>query len=85
MTSPIDMMLDRFDWRCTVCKEKAGTCDCWVACDCGRSYLSGEECNDDIHRCTRKRGGMRCAFRVGHEEPHTYVEEDERDNDEATS
>lgn len=31
-------------WHCTVCGNAAGTCDCFVKCECGRSYLRGEGC-----------------------------------------
>lgn len=28
--SPIDMLMDKVDWKCTRCGAKQGTCDCWV-------------------------------------------------------
>jgi hypothetical protein len=27
--TPIDILFDRIDWRCTRCGAKSGTCDCW--------------------------------------------------------
>lgn len=35
-------------WKCTACKADAGTCDCWVKCECGRSNLKGEECSNVV-------------------------------------
>lgn len=27
--TPLDMMFDRVDWRCTRCGAKRGSCGCW--------------------------------------------------------
>lgn len=35
-------------WTCTACGAASGTCDCWIECECGRSYLRGEKCQNDI-------------------------------------
>lgn len=35
-------------WTCVACGSEMGACDCWVKCECGRSYLRGEKCRNDI-------------------------------------
>lgn len=54
MGSPIDTLMDRVDWKCTACGAKAGTCDCWVKCECGHSYLRGQECSNVIWHIARQ-------------------------------
>jgi hypothetical protein len=44
--SPIDILLDRVDWRCAICNAPAGTCACWTRCACGRSYETGKACRN---------------------------------------
>lgn len=50
--SPIDILIDRADLRCTVCNAKAGTCDCWTKCPapwCPWSFLKDTECGNPEH------------------------------------
>jgi hypothetical protein len=35
-------------WKCTACGADAGTCGCWVKCECGRNYRKGEECGNVV-------------------------------------
>jgi hypothetical protein len=35
-------------WKCTVCGADAGTCSCFIKCECGRSYRKGEECENVV-------------------------------------
>ena len=44
----IDALLDRVEWKCAACGAAMGTCDCWIKCGCGRSYLRGGECGNAI-------------------------------------
>lgn len=44
--SPFDALLDRVDWRCAICKAKAGMCDCWQDCPCGWAFQKGHHCNN---------------------------------------
>jgi hypothetical protein len=48
--SPIDILLDRADWRCAKCGAPAGTCGCWTRCACGWRYETGEACRNQ--NCT---------------------------------
>lgn len=32
-------------WKCTACGKPPG-CGCWVKCECGRTNLRGEECEN---------------------------------------
>lgn len=41
-------------WHCTACGAAAGTCSCWIKCECGRSYLRGKECGNAIWHTARK-------------------------------
>jgi hypothetical protein len=48
--TPIDAMLDKVDWRCTVCKTPSRIgCNCWTRCDCGYSYRTGTRRRNDVH------------------------------------
>lgn len=54
MASPINMLLDKAKFTCTVCKAPVGTCDCWQKCpDCNWSYLKGTKCRN-CHEVTEK-------------------------------
>ncbi|HEY8066560.1 MAG TPA: hypothetical protein VIF40_17825 [Methylosinus sp.] len=44
--SPIDILFDRADMRCTICNALAGTCSCWTRCSCGWSYETGKACRN---------------------------------------
>lgn len=44
--SPIDIMMDRVDWRCAKCGAPAGTCSCWMKCACGWTYETGKACRN---------------------------------------
>ena len=47
--SPIDILMDKVEWECTICGAAAGTCDCWTECRCGLSYEKGGKCRNPIH------------------------------------
>lgn len=47
--SPIDVMIDNADLRCTVCNAPRGGCDCWTPCDCGWSFRKGTKCRNPTH------------------------------------
>lgn len=34
-------------WKCVACGKPPG-CDCFIKCECGCSYLRGEECGNKI-------------------------------------
>lgn len=40
-------------WKCTACGKPPG-CNCWVACECGRHYLRGEECQNNIWHISKR-------------------------------
>lgn len=44
----IDRLFADVKWSCTVCGADAGTCDCWIKCECGHSYLRGTECTNAV-------------------------------------
>jgi hypothetical protein len=51
--SPIDAMLDRVAWTCTLCgkAQKPVPCQCWTRCWCGWSYATeGGVCRNPVHR-----------------------------------
>jgi hypothetical protein len=56
MRSPIDMLLDKIDWKCAQCGVSTKTgCDCWVTLhcpDCGRTKLTLREKDDPPSRRT---------------------------------
>lgn len=41
-------------WKCAACGADAGTCGCWVKCECGRSYLRSEKCGNDPWHIAKK-------------------------------
>lgn len=41
-------------WKCTACGADAGTCGCFVKCECGRSNLRGEECANQVWHVARQ-------------------------------
>jgi len=41
-------------WKCAACGADAGTCNCWINCECGRSYLRGEECQNEIWHISKR-------------------------------
>lgn len=44
-------------WKCTACGKPSGdppTCDCWVKCECGRNYLRGGKCENDIWHISKR-------------------------------
>lgn len=47
--SPIERMIDAACMKCAKCGAAMGTCDCWVLCDCGRSFERGGECPNPEH------------------------------------
>lgn len=50
----MDHLFAGVKWKCTACGAAAGTCDCWVKCECGRSFLRGEECPNQIWHIARQ-------------------------------
>lgn len=53
--TPIDALLDTVEWRCSICRAKAGTCDCWEKCSCGYLAQKGQPCsNPETARCSSK-------------------------------
>ena len=44
--SPIDILFDKVEFKCTICDKPAGTCDCWVFCSCGWAFEKGEKCRN---------------------------------------
>lgn len=40
-------------WKCVVCGKPPG-CDCFVKCECGRSYQRGEKCDNDIWHVSKQ-------------------------------
>lgn len=42
----MDHLFANVKWKCTACGAAKGTCDCWVKCECGRTYLKGTECGN---------------------------------------
>ena len=48
----MNQLLNRVDWRCTVCHAKRGECDCFTKCpaqECKYSYPKGETCPNAMH------------------------------------
>lgn len=41
-------------WKCSVCGADVGTCECWTKCECGHSYLKGQECSNQIWHIARQ-------------------------------
>ena len=41
-------------WKCAACGADAGTCNCWIKCECGRSYLRDEECPNKIWHISKQ-------------------------------
>ena len=48
--TPMDILFEKAEMKCTICKEPAGACDCWVKCPCGWLYERGENCNNPKHK-----------------------------------
>lgn len=51
--TPIEILFDKSDLRCTICNAKQGMCDCWVKCDipgCKWSYEKGDKCRNPEHK-----------------------------------
>jgi hypothetical protein len=52
---PIDILLDKVEWRCAKCGKKINTCDCWRKCpDVGCSWYieKGHKCRNPKHSKT---------------------------------
>lgn len=41
-------------WKCAACGAEVGTCDCWIKCECGRSYLRNEKCGNQIWHISKQ-------------------------------
>ena len=53
--TPIGALIDATPMCCTLCKEPAGTCQCWEACSCGYHTVRGTPChNPGTTRCSTK-------------------------------
>lgn len=52
--SAMDHLFAGVQWKCTACGKAAGTCGCWVECECGRSYLRGTQCSNLIWHVARQ-------------------------------
>lgn len=52
--SVMDRLFAGVKWQCAACGADAGTCDCWVKCECGRSYLRAEKCQNEIWHIARQ-------------------------------
>lgn len=51
--TPIEILFDKSDIRCTKCNAKAGTCDCWRKCPiegCTWYIEKGHKCNNPNHK-----------------------------------
>jgi len=46
--APMDHIFAGVKWKCIACGADAGTCHCWVKCECGRSFLKGTECQNSV-------------------------------------
>ena len=44
--SPMDILFDKADMKCTLCEKPIGTCDYWTQCDCGWSFEKGTQCRN---------------------------------------
>lgn len=53
MKTPIERMVDGAGLRCTICGAPMGQCGCWTKCQCGRTYRTGEECDNPVHAIER--------------------------------
>lgn len=51
---PVDRLFAGVKWKCTACGAEAGTCECWVECECGRTYLRGEKCSNVVWHIARQ-------------------------------
>lgn len=51
--TPIEHLMDKVVWRCTLCG--AARCDCWEQCSCGWLARKGEPCNNpNTKACSTK-------------------------------
>lgn len=50
----MDHLFAGVKWKCTACGKAVGTCDCFVKCECGRSYLRSEECPNQIWHISKQ-------------------------------
>ena len=53
MKSPMDTLLNKVDWKCTICGKSPQVCDCWTKCYCGWSYEKGRSCRNPKHESTK--------------------------------
>lgn len=49
----MDHLFANVAWKCTACGKPPG-CDCFVKCECGRSYLRGEKCENEIWHISKR-------------------------------
>lgn len=56
MSSPIESLLDKVDWKCAICgQSKRIGCDCQEKCSCGWTVRKGRQCgNSTTIRCSTK-------------------------------
>lgn len=38
----MDHLFAGVKWKCTACGGNAGTCSCWIKCECGRSFAHSD-------------------------------------------
>ena len=53
MSVAMDHLFANVAWKCTACGKPPG-CDCFVKCECGRSYLRGEKCENEIWHISKR-------------------------------
>jgi hypothetical protein len=59
MKTPIEIMIDRADMKCTKCGAKMGMCDCWTKCKipgCAWSFEKGKKCRNPDHKTKTRIG-----------------------------
>ena len=54
MKTPMDILLDQVDLKCTICGGLAGECDCWEKCTCGWSREKDKPCNNPEHKDSKE-------------------------------
>ena len=53
--TPIDALIDATPMRCALCKQSAGSCQCWEDCSCGYHTRRGVPCrNPETTDCSTK-------------------------------
>ena len=50
----MDHLFAGVKWKCTICGAAAGTCGCWVKCECGQSHQRGRDCQNQIWHISKR-------------------------------